>query len=136
MSRENVELVKGSLEHWIATGEPAWWALDDECEVHDHDIMDAGEYRGHAGFTRWLEDWATAWSKFRMQVEEFIDAGDHVIAVVRIKATGRASGVSVERQDALLCTVRDSKITRLDYYNNKAQALEAGGLSEHDARSS
>ena len=27
-----------------------------------------------------------------MQIEEFMDAGEHVVAVVRIKATGRTSG--------------------------------------------
>ena len=130
MSRQNVELVQRSIEQWVATGEPAWWTLHEECEIHDHDVMDAGEYRGHVGVTRWLEDWATAWSKFSMEIEEFIDAGEHVIAVVRIKATGRASGVPVERQDALLYTVQDGKITRLDYYNSKTQALDAVDLEE------
>jgi ketosteroid isomerase-like protein len=48
-----------------------------------------------------------------------------VIAVFRIKATGRASGVAIERQDAMVYVVRDQQVTRLDYYNSKQQALEA-----------
>src|ERR1017187_5551294 len=36
------------------------WRTHDEVEVRDHDIMDASDYRGHAGFGRWLEDWDAA----------------------------------------------------------------------------
>jgi hypothetical protein len=56
MSQEDVQIVQESLERFAATGEPAWDLLDEQVEVHDHDIMDAGDYRGHAGFGRWLED--------------------------------------------------------------------------------
>jgi hypothetical protein len=60
MSERNVELVRGALERYIATGEPAWDLTHGDIEVHEHDIMDAGAYRGYAGFRRWLEDWAAA----------------------------------------------------------------------------
>ncbi|MEA2334665.1 MAG: hypothetical protein QOG40_1155, partial [Solirubrobacteraceae bacterium] len=29
--------------------------MDEELEVHDHVILDAGQYRGNSGFTRWVE---------------------------------------------------------------------------------
>jgi ketosteroid isomerase-like protein len=64
-----------------------------------------------------------------MEPEEFIDADDdHVILVLRLKATGRGSGVNVERQDAMVFTVRDGKAVRIDYYNSKQQGLKAVGL--------
>jgi ketosteroid isomerase-like protein len=47
-----------------------------------------------------------------------------------MRATGRGSGVSVERKDAIVSTFQDGKITRIDWYNDQAQALEAAGLSE------
>jgi ketosteroid isomerase-like protein len=93
--------------------------------------MDAGEYRGHAGFTRWLEDWASAWSEFTSEAaEEILDAGEDVVIVYRLKATGRASGVTVERQDAMVCRVQDGKIVRIDYYNDRSQALKSVRLEE------
>lgn len=46
----------------------------------------------------------------------------------RLKATGRSSGVTIEREDAIVCRVRRGLITRLDYYNNRAQALAQVGL--------
>ena len=131
MSQENVELVRSGFEHFVATGEPAWDTLHGEVEVYDHDIMDGREYRGHADVRRWLfEDWAAAWSDYSAEPEEFIDVDDdHVIAVFRVKATGRGSGVEVERQDAILYALRDLKVVRVDYYNSKQQALEAVGLA-------
>ena len=130
MPQENVELAQNALREFAASGEPAWELLHDEVEVHDHDIMDAGEYRGHEGFGRWLEDWAAAWSEYTMEPEEFLDAGDRVVAFILQKTTGQGSGIALERHDAMVVEVRDAKIVRLDYYNNRAQALKAVGLEE------
>jgi hypothetical protein len=44
-------------------------------------------------------------------------------------AKGAGSGLELDRQDAQVYRFRDDKILRLDYYNSKAQALEAVGLS-------
>ena len=99
--------------------------------IQDHDIPEAGEYFGHQGFGRWLdEDWGTAWSDWSLEPEEFIDAGNTVVVIAHLTATGRGSGLEVKRQDGLVYELRDGKITRLDYYNSKEQALEAAGLKE------
>jgi ketosteroid isomerase-like protein len=132
MSHENVELVQRGFDHLLATGEPDWETLDEDVEVRDHDIMDGREYRGHADVRRWLfEDWSDAWSVWTAQPEEYIDAGgDRVIAVFRISATGRSSGVRIERQDAIVYVLRDLRIVRIDYYNSRQQALDAVGLAD------
>jgi ketosteroid isomerase-like protein len=130
MSAQNIELVRRSLEHYLTTGEPAWSTLNEDIEVHDHDVMDAGEYRGAAGFRRWLEDWGAPWSEFSLEPQEYLSAGDRVVAVFRMTAIGRASGATVERQDAMVFELQDGQIVRLDYYNNRAQALEAVALEE------
>jgi ketosteroid isomerase-like protein len=132
MSQENVENVKAAVAHFGATGEPMWSTTATDIEVHDHDIPDAGVYRGHAGYVQWLEDWAGAWSEFSLEPEEFIDVGDRVVAVFRMRATGRGSGVTVERGDAMVVEVRDGKAVRLDYYNNQQQALRQVGLERPD----
>jgi ketosteroid isomerase-like protein len=130
MAAEDVEVVRDSLRIWRDTGEPAWELTHEDIEVHDHDIVDAGEYRGRAGVERWLADWAAAWSTYSMQPEELIDAGERrVVVLVRMRATGRGSRVEVEREDGLLYELRDGLIARLDYYNNRPDALAAAGLA-------
>jgi ketosteroid isomerase-like protein len=130
MSQENVKVVQALLARYMATGEVSWDLMHEEIEVYDHDVMDAADYRGHMGFTRWLENWSNAWAEFSIEPEEFIDAGPRVVTVLGMNATGRGSGVAIERQDAIVCEVRDAKIVRLDYYNNREQALQAVGLAE------
>ena len=127
MSRENVELVRETLSHFIETGEPVWESMDEEIELYDYDVPDGAGHVGHAGFTRWLQNWSDAWASWSMEPQEFLDAGDQVIVFVRMKATGH-SGVSLERDDAIVYTLRDDKLVRVDYYNNRPQALEAVGL--------
>jgi ketosteroid isomerase-like protein len=125
-----VEIVRESLRSWRRTGEPAWQLTHADAEVRDHDIMDGYEYRGREGIERWLADWESAWSAFSMHAEEFIDAGEGVVVVfVRMRATGRGSAASVERDDAIVYRVRDGLIAELDYFNDRAQALAAAGIA-------
>jgi ketosteroid isomerase-like protein len=130
MSQENVEIIHGALERFITTGEPPWDLIAEDVEVYDHDIMDASDYRGHAGFGRWLQDWSAAWSEYSIEPEEFLDAGDRVVALIRQRTTGGGSGVALERDDAIVFGMRDGKIARLDYYNDRPEALKAVGLEE------
>ena len=130
MSKENVALAKRFWERFLTTGEVPWDSVHEDGEVHDHDTPDQGVYRGHAGVARWLQDWGDAWSEWSVEPEQFIDAGDCVVVVVRMTAKGAGSGLELDRQDAQVYRFRDNKIFRNDHYNSKAQALEAVGLSE------
>jgi ketosteroid isomerase-like protein len=69
-----------------------------------------------------------AWAEWSIEPDEFIDAGHSVVIVIRMNAEGRGSGIEVQRQDALVYQIRDRMITRVVYYNNRKQALEAAGL--------
>jgi ketosteroid isomerase-like protein len=130
MSQANMERVQEVFAGVAAPEEFRWDRMHEDIEVHDHDVIDAGEYRGHAGLRRWFEDWSSAWAEFSTESEEMLDAGERVVAVFRLRAKGRGSGAEVERQDAMVFEVRDGKIWRIDYYNNRQQALEAVGLAE------
>ncbi len=128
-SSENLEIIRSVMNQPLSP-ETAGWndVFAPDIEVHDHDIPDAGTYRGAEGVARWMQDWGQAWGDFSAVPEEFLAAGDQVVAVVRLRATGKGSGVVVERQDGLVWTMRDGKAIRLDYYNNRADALKAAGL--------
>jgi ketosteroid isomerase-like protein len=131
MSRENVEVVRRSYDAYVSGDlESALAPFDAEIVISDHDLPDSGEYRGLDGLARWQGDWEASWDSWRWEPEEFIDAGDRVVAVLRVHAKGRGSGVDVERVDGAVWTLRDGKCIRLDYYGSRAEALEAAGLSE------
>jgi ketosteroid isomerase-like protein len=129
MSQDNVEFVQQTWAEFAETGEPAWAALAEDVEIHDHDVPDGSVYSGWAGAARWMENWDSAWEDYRMETEEFIDAGDQVVVVIQMTAIARG-GMKLDRSDALVYTLRNGRIVRLDYFNNKSEALKAAGLSE------
>jgi ketosteroid isomerase-like protein len=130
MSQENVEFIQRGVGHFIRTGEPAWEQIHPDVDVHDHDIPDAGQYRGHAGYAKWLEDWGEAWASYTAEPDLFIDAGDKVVVELKMLAEGSGSGIEIERRDAIVFTVDGGLITSLDYFNNPDQAHQAAGLRE------
>ena len=123
-----MEIVKRGLEHYFATGEVPWELFDENVEVHDHDTPDQGDYRGHAGYVRWLEDWGAAWADWSIDVEEYFDAGDWVVVFVLMRTKGLGSGIETTREDAQLYRLRDGSIVETAYYNDRRLALKAVGL--------
>jgi ketosteroid isomerase-like protein len=82
--------------------------------------------RGMAGLIAMLRD---SWTKFRFEPERFIDAGHCVTVFIRVVAQGGASGLATERETAHVWAVRDGRLSSIQIYRDRAQALEAVGLS-------
>ncbi len=129
MSQENVEIVRRTVSQFMATGEPVWDAMDHKVECYDHDVPDGGHHHGHDGFVRFTENWSEAWAEWSVDPQEYLDAGDSVVVFFRMKAKGQ-SGITLERDDAIVYKLRGDRIIRIDYYDDRAEALEAVGLSE------
>jgi ketosteroid isomerase-like protein len=87
-------------------------------------------YRGpeeFKGFIRWLSD---EFDDARMEAHDFIDAGDRVVVSMTNRGRGRRSGVETSWDVWLVWTIRDGQAIRGQAFMNKAEALEAAGLSE------
>ena len=129
MSAEGVSVLEQFNETLAERGEVAWDLIDAEIVVIDHDIPDAGDYRGHEGFRKWLlEDWASAWESYAMEDGQLVDAGDTVVSVFTLTARGKGSGVETRRRNATVNTVENGRITRVEYYTTEEEALAAAGL--------
>src|SRR2546421_10368211 len=135
MSQEDVEMVRRAYEaSALGDSEGALEPIAPQIETRDHDIPDASQYHGHEGMFRWQADWESSWESWRWEPEEFVAAGDRVVAVLRVHAKGRESGVEIERLDGAVWTMRNGKGIRLDYLSSKAEALEAVGLEYAESR--
>ena len=125
----NIELVRRLWERF-GEGDIALELFAENVQVSDHDIPESGTYDGRDGVVRWLEDWGSVWSEWSVETKEFTDAGgDKVVAVFDLTATGKGSGVELTREDAIVHELRDGRILRLDYFNNRAQALAFAGVT-------
>lgn len=133
MSAENVEIVRGAQEAFLAGDlEAALDALDPEIEWHAAiGGIDEGQIaRGRDAVVQAFADYFEVWERIEMSAERYIDAGSEDVVVFHHElAKGRASGVVVETDSATIQTVRAGKVVCVRAYLDRQQALEAAGLS-------
>jgi ketosteroid isomerase-like protein len=130
MSQENVEIVGRMLHAW-ETGDPdTARAAYDENVVYIFPPLDAPVSHGVTAMERAVEMWRRTWDDYSVEVDELIDAGDHVIVVHTQRGRGKRSGIEIELTSATVYTLLGSKIVRGEVFDTKEQALEAAGLRE------
>ena len=136
MSKENVEIVR-RIYALLDQGDEAVWDLAPHEAVVDFSrrLIDPVVLRGLDQVRAWYEREGEMWEggHTRWQPEELIDAGDKVLALVRVSARGKASGVPVEAHVWAVSRFSDGKLVEWTYFgDDRAAAFEAVGLSEQD----
>jgi ketosteroid isomerase-like protein len=133
MSRDNVEVVRRAFETFAAQGPQAMvdsWDPEIELWLPSGLIQAGGTYRGHAAVLDWMKGWAEAWEEIDYTPEEFTEAGDSVLVRVLYDGRGKGSEVRVEGRFWYLFKLRNGRLLSWRLYPEKAEALEALGLSE------
>jgi ketosteroid isomerase-like protein len=131
MSRENVEAVRGVFERWRDGDLGASVALfDREAVLVHHPDLDVGSCYGRDAIVAYTRRMLEPWSRLTLEGEETIDAGESVVVRVRQRGEGRASGVATELAYFLVWTFRGDRVIRLESFRDRAEALEAVGLTE------
>jgi ketosteroid isomerase-like protein len=134
MTEEDVEVVRKAWEAWLGGDIDAVFAQYDPEVVwdltHFRDWPDP-TYHGAKGVRQFLTEWLEIWDDYEVGLEELIPAsGGRVVALGWQRGTGRHSGLAMEMVWGQISTVRNGKITRIDNYDDRAEALEAAGLEQ------
>jgi ketosteroid isomerase-like protein len=79
---------------------------------------------------RYFEQLDEAWTDLRVEVQEYRELGECVVALGVLRGAGMASHVEVVRDFATVFVFRDSRIVLLDTYDNWKAGLEAAGVPE------
>lgn len=69
-----------------------------------------------------------AWEERRIDPEEFLHVDDLVVVLLHEYRRGRNSGVELENDTAVVFTVRDGRVVRIQGYMDRDAALKAAGL--------
>jgi ketosteroid isomerase-like protein len=137
MSQENVEMVRSSIEAYIAGDRDAYlnfFAEDVEAIPDVSRFPEAEPFRGREEFRRFLTDIDQGWEEGASAViRELFPVGDRVVARADWGGRGRASGIDLRSSLTSVYTVQDGRIVKIEWFFDHAQALEAVGLSEQDA---
>ena len=78
----------------------------------------------------YLVNWFRQWDDYEVELVEIIDAGKHVLAVIRERGRMERTGVEVEEVFSHSFVLRAGKTMEWHMYNSHAEALETLGLSE------
>jgi ketosteroid isomerase-like protein len=136
MSRENVEVVRRIYDAAARRDDMTPFEIYAEDIVWDVSRLRTAflytrpTYRGHEGVRQVWREGLAAFGQIDMEPRELVDAGDHVVAVVHEREIGRTSGAPVEAAHAAVWTLAEGRITRVELFDDRAQALEAVGLQE------
>ena len=134
MPRENVEIVRRAHEALNSGDVDALIALCDSrfrLDMSDR-VFNPAVFEGHEGIRRFHSEVRDVWESYVWEPEELIDAGCDVVALLRSRGRGRGSGVEVDRETAMVWSVRDGRATALRFFRNRGEALKhrASGASE------
>ena len=131
MSQENVDLVRAVLDGW-ARGDFRASAnlLADNFEwIQSPDAVEPGSHRGAAvgdALRRIFE----VFEHYRITAEQCIDAGPGVFVAARAQGTARGSGLNLDQELFMLWRAHEGLLLSAEFFNTRAEALEAVGLSE------
>ncbi|HEX4564490.1 MAG TPA: nuclear transport factor 2 family protein, partial [Solirubrobacteraceae bacterium] len=79
-------------------------------------------YRGHEGIRRYFKLFDDAMEGVRFEAERMWEAGDSVVALVRLTARGKQTGIAVEQRSAQVWTIRDGRALRAQTFPELAEA--------------
>jgi|SRR5829696_7140961 len=132
MSQENVEVVRRGYIDLNRRDIDTWLeAFHPDAEMYDlAGGPQAPARQGHDALRDWVATMDAIWEDGRHEPEEFIDAGDSVVVVLRVRARRRDIGVPFDMPLFHVFEMRDGRIQRGTAYLDKAEALEAVGLTE------
>ena len=134
MSQENVEVVRRAIAYeYDGVGDRAEAEAIFDPQVVLNPIDEAAS-SGFAAMRADMERWASAFDELEVTFEELIDAGDQVVVVAHHKGRGRASGVEVDTRFYEVYTLRQGKVSRVDEYIERAEALEPRGCRSSRCR--
>jgi len=87
-------------------------------------------FTGHAGLLDLLGQIREAFPDYRVEPEEFLDAGDKVIVTAREIGLGGISGISADREIALVYRVAAAKVVGFTTYTDRQEAKAAVGWEQ------
>jgi len=131
MSKESVEIVRAAFDALNRADMDA--VLKDAAPDFEFDFSRAvGPINGVFGrdeLPGLLKEFDEPWESVRRDADEFIEAGEQVVMPFTSYHRGR-DGIEVQARGTFVWTIHNGAITRVTYYQERQEALEAAGLRE------
>ena len=132
MSQQNVEIVRRWIELFNRRDIRGLVSLTEAgFEMKSLLVAIESDVRGYAEFPHaYFEQVDDAYEHFQSIPSDFIDAGAAVLVTTDVQWRGRRSGAYGQTPLLAAFWLRDGKVYREETFTDRAEALEAVGLSE------
>jgi ketosteroid isomerase-like protein len=123
VAEAELEVVRAIHAAWAKRESPRELIAKDIEYVNPPYAVESGTRRDRKALGAVLE----VFPDFSLEPERFVDAGDEVLVLATASGTG-ASGVKMVWKQGFLWKVENGRATRLRWFNDWDEALEAAGL--------
>ena len=115
-------LARGDLGDILTLLDP-----DVEIRIADGLFGEVLEFRGHRGYRALIERTIETCTSFRVEIEDVLEAGEQMLAIVRMEAV-RRNGTRLDGRFAHLYTLRDGRAVRFEALADLDEARRLAGL--------
>jgi ketosteroid isomerase-like protein len=122
---ENIKLIRRAHEALNSGDIDALVGLCDRefrLDMSDR-VFNPAVYVGHDGIRRFYSEVRDVWENYVWEPEELIESGDDVVVLVRSTGRGRGSGVEVDRETAMVWSVREGQAVAMRFFRDRDEAL-------------
>jgi ketosteroid isomerase-like protein len=93
------------------------------------------ERRGVEGFVESWRDWAETFETFRIEIDDIVESGDHVVVFVWQIGRPRGADAEIVNDGAAVWTFKGERLARVGFYLNREAAREAAGVESGSPQS-
>lgn len=140
VSRQDVELVRRAYEAYSRGDLAAAGSAYSQDTLWDVSRFrpDVETHSGQEELSKSIGSWRETWTEHSFALEQAVDGGDCVVAVIQESGRGKASGAPVTIRYGQVIRVRGGKIVETVVYRDpkdafdaaEADELQAGGLED------
>ena len=141
MAPDNADLIRPIYEEWsrgnFVPGFDVYdphmeWGWSDEFPGLD------GVFEDRRDPNPRLHSWLSEWEHWRVEADDYLELGDHVVVLASYHGRGKGSGVEVNQQGAHVFELRGGKVVRLEIFADREKAIESAraARSEEGERAS
>jgi ketosteroid isomerase-like protein len=122
----NADLLRPIYEEWgRGNWRPSFEVYDPHMEWGWSDEFPGleGVYEDHEQPNSRLRSWLSPWDHWRVEADEYVEVGDHVVVLATYIGRGKGSGAEVRQPGAHVFEIRDGRVVRLEIFADRAKAL-------------
>ena len=98
--------------------------------VNPADAVEGGTRRGFDAFNDAIANVFAAWDDVHFDTDRVIENGDVVVALGALRGHIRGPGMAIEAKHGQVWTFREGRVTRMQWFNTHAEAVQIAGVRE------